>query len=64
VRWFDGTELRVELVLVDLEVAESRLPAVEVVIGKLEDELLLGRNVLNKMRLVLDGPSLEVEVQS
>ncbi len=41
---------------VDLGIGELRLPGVEVVGDELGDEALLGRNVLNRLKLLLDGP--------
>ena len=41
---------------VDLILGEVRLPNVEVVGDDWGSEIILGRNVLNKLRLFLDGP--------
>ena len=38
------------------------LPWVEVVGDELGDEVLLGRNVLNQLRIILNGPRLQVEI--
>lgn len=48
--------------LVDLEVAGHTLPGVEVVEDDLTNDMLLGRNVLNRLLLLLDGPAGEAEV--
>ena len=46
-----------------MRIGESlRLPWVEVVGDELGDEVLLGRSVLNQLRIVLDGPRLRVEI--
>lgn len=41
--------------VVDIELAGMRIPAVEVVADKYSSEVLLGRNVLNRLILLLDG---------
>ncbi|MFQ5595836.1 MAG: retroviral-like aspartic protease family protein [Anaerolineae bacterium] len=52
-----GEPRTVFLYLVDLQIAELRLPAIYVVGDELGDEVVLGRNVLNELRLLLDGPA-------
>ena len=51
-----GEPRTVFLYLVNLRVSESALPGVYVVGDELGDEVVLGRNVLNRLRLLLDGP--------
>ncbi|MCX6030822.1 MAG: hypothetical protein NT169_16190 [Chloroflexi bacterium] len=46
-----------QLFAVDLELGSLRLPGVFVVGDEQGNEIVLGRNVLNKLRLLLDGPS-------
>jgi hypothetical protein len=46
----------------DVGIGELRLPAVKVVGDERGDEIILGRNVLNGLRLLLDGPSATTEV--
>lgn len=48
--------------LVDLQVAGYNLPGIEVIADEHSDALLLGRNVLNRLILLLDGPAQETEV--
>lgn len=48
--------------LVDLIVAGQRLPAIDVVSDDYADQLLLGRNVLNKLILLLNGPNHQTDV--
>jgi len=43
--------------VIDLELGDLRLPGVFVVGDEQGDEIVLGRNVLNKLRLLLDGPA-------
>ena len=47
---------------VDVEVAGLRLPAIEVVGDDSGAEVIVGRNVLNKLRITLDGPAGVLEV--
>jgi clan AA aspartic protease len=48
--------------VVDLEIAGEKLPAVEVIADEHSDTVLLGRNVLNRLILLLDGPGQQSEV--
>ena len=52
-----GERRRVLLYLVDIRVGDLTLPGIEVVGDDLGDEILLGRDVLNRLRLLLDGPA-------
>ena len=54
----------VQLFAVDLELDDLRLPNVFVVGDEQGDEIVLGRNVLNKLRLLLDGPAGLTEILS
>ncbi|MBI5652448.1 MAG: hypothetical protein HZC40_18675 [Chloroflexi bacterium] len=57
-------ELRaVQLFVVDLEIANIRLPAVLVVGDEQGNEIIIGRDVLNKLRLLLDGPANILEIK-
>ena len=51
----------VRLYLVDVELAETRLPDVYVAGDEEGDEIILGRNLLNKLALFLDGPAQQAE---
>jgi predicted aspartyl protease len=53
-QWNEGHLVRV--FLVDLQVGETWLPDVEIVEDRVGRDTLLGRNVLNRLRLLLDGP--------
>lgn len=48
--------------LVDLEVAGELLPAIEVVGDDQGSHILLGRNLTNKLILLLDGPRQQSDV--
>jgi predicted aspartyl protease len=54
----------VALFLIDIELENRRLPSVIVVADEQGDEIILGRNVLNKLRIFLNGPDNFVEIQS
>jgi predicted aspartyl protease len=47
---------------VDIGIDDLRLPSIEVVGDEQGSEIILGRNVLNRLRLLLDGPRQEVQV--
>ncbi len=52
-----GKEVRrVSVYSVDLVIGTVRLPDIEVVGDDWNREIILGRNVLNKLELLLDGP--------
>lgn len=57
-----GESRMVRLYLVDVEVAGIRLPDIEVVADSVGDEVVLGRNALNRLRLVLDGPKQVIDI--
>ncbi|MDQ1300655.1 MAG: hypothetical protein QG637_575 [Chloroflexota bacterium] len=51
-----GSYTTVTTYLVDIEVSAGVLPGVEVVGDLYGDTILLGRNALNKLLLLIDGP--------
>jgi predicted aspartyl protease len=51
-----GETRPVAVYVVDVEVAGHNLPAVEVVADDRGADILLGRNILNRLILLLDGP--------
>jgi predicted aspartyl protease len=58
-------ELRVVyLYLVDLQIGDFTFPGVYVVGDELGQEAVLGRNVLNRLRLLLDGPAALTQILS
>jgi predicted aspartyl protease len=50
--------------VIDVEVAGEILPAVDVIADEQGDTILLGRNVLNRLILLLDGPGKQTDVLS
>lgn len=52
----------VSIYTIDLEVAGERLPGIQVVADDQDDHILLGRNVTNKLILLLDGLGLQSDV--
>jgi predicted aspartyl protease len=52
-----GERRTISMFLVDIVVADLTLPGLLVVGDDDGDEIILGRNVLNKLRLELDGPA-------
>jgi predicted aspartyl protease len=54
----------VQLFAVDIELGNLRLPSVFVVGDEQGNEIVLGRNVLNRLRLLLDGPAELSDIRS
>ncbi|MDM8518929.1 retropepsin-like aspartic protease [Anaerolineales bacterium HSG6] len=52
-----GERRVVDTYMVDIEIGDLRFPFVEIIADELGDEVILGRNLLNKLRLTLDGPN-------
>ncbi len=57
-----GESFAVKTFTVDIGLGNLRLPSVRVVADERSDEIILGRNVLNRLRLLLDGPKQETEL--
>jgi predicted aspartyl protease len=57
-----GDRRPVHTYLLDVEVAGLRLPSIEVVADRTGDEAIVGRDVLNRLRITLDGPAGTLEV--
>ena len=57
-----GEHRQVYLYLVNIVVAGIRLSAVEVVADEMGAEIIVGRNVLNKLVISLDGPKRIIEI--
>jgi len=52
----------VSLFTVDIGLEVIRLPAIEVIGDEQGQEIIVGRNVLNRLRILLDGPTQQVDV--
>ncbi|MEK7439627.1 MAG: retroviral-like aspartic protease family protein [Chloroflexota bacterium] len=52
-----GERRRVFLYLVDMQIADVTLNGLYVVADEIGDECILGRDALNQLRLLLDGPA-------
>lgn len=57
-----GERRRVLLYLVDVQIGDVTLPGIEVVGDEESDEVILGRDVLNHLRVLLNGPAETVDV--
>ncbi len=57
-----GEWRNMQLFTVDIGIGTLRLPAVEVAGDDQGKEIILGRNVLNRLRLLLDGPAGRVKI--
>ena len=58
-------ELRTAIVyLVDLQIAGHNLPGIEVIADDMSEDVLLGRNALNRLILLLDGLAGQADVLS
>lgn len=59
-----GARRAAQLFAADLELGNLRLPDVFVIGDEQGSEIVLGRNVLNKLRVLLDGPAGQTDVKS
>ena len=50
--------------LADILIGSERFPAIELAASESDDEFVLGRNVLNKLTLFLDGPQQVTQLLS
>lgn len=57
-----GESRPVLMYLVDVQIADIALPGMKVVGDHLSDEVVLGRDVLNHLRVLLDGPAQTVTI--
>jgi predicted aspartyl protease len=60
---FDGRVSWVSTFLVQLELRQSTPKVIRVVASRDEPYVLLGRDVLNDHRVILDGPGLRLEIE-
>jgi hypothetical protein len=59
---FGGEIVELPLYLLEIRVGDLRPLLVRAVLGAAESHILLGRDVLNAHRVLLDGPQLALEV--
>jgi predicted aspartyl protease len=57
-----GERRLVDTYLLDVGIGGLRLPLVEIVANEWGEEIILGRNVLNKLTVILDGPKQVLEI--
>ncbi|MBI3537186.1 MAG: retroviral-like aspartic protease family protein [Chloroflexi bacterium] len=57
-----GERRLVDVYFLDVAVGNRRLPLVEIIADERGDEMILGRNLLNKLMLILNGPNLILEL--
>lgn len=57
-----GERRTVDVYLLDVGIGDIRLPLIEGVADERGSEVILGRNVLNKLIVTLNGPKQELEI--
>lgn len=57
-----GERRIVDVYLLDVQVGDLRLPLIEIVADERGTEAILGRSVLNRLTMVLDGPQQVLEI--
>lgn len=57
-----GERRIVDVYLLDVQVGDHRLPLIEIVADERGTEAILGRSVLNRLTMVLDGPQQVLEI--
>ena len=57
-----GESHRVLMYLLDVQIGNLTLPGIEVVGDEISDEIVIGRDILNHLRVLLDGPKETVKV--
>jgi hypothetical protein len=62
-RGFAGDVVELPIFLVEIQVHDLPAVAVRAVLGEHEPHILLGRDVLNAHRILLDGPQLALEIE-
>lgn len=60
--WFSVKTFTVDIRLNQSDAYPITLPAIQVVADDRSNEIILGRNVLNRLHLCLDGPKLKTEI--
>lgn len=57
-----GEWRNIQIFTLDIGIGSLRLPAIEVLGDESGEEIILGRNLLNKLHLLLNGPKNQVEM--
>ncbi len=57
-----GERRPVDTYWLDVGIGDMRLPLIEIVADELADEVIVGRNFLNKLIMTLDGPKQELDI--
>jgi hypothetical protein len=60
---FAGEIIELPLFLVEIQIHDFPSHLVRIVLGEHEPYMLLGRDVLNRYRIVLDGPNQALEIE-
>jgi len=55
-RRYGDVRRQVRVYLLDVGIGRARLPGIEVVADDADDEIIIGRDVLNRLTILLDGP--------
>ena len=62
IRTHFGDSQHMRLYLIDVQINNWRLPGVYVAADEMGDEIILGRDILNKLPIFLDGPVQQTEI--
>jgi len=57
-----GERRQVDVYFLDMGIADIRFPLVEIIADELGNDVIIGRNVLNKLVMKLDGPKNLLEL--
>jgi hypothetical protein len=60
---FSGDVVELAIFLVELQIHDLPSLSIRAVIGEREPYILLGRDILNAHRILLDGPQLALEIE-
>ena len=57
-----GEPRKVDVYVLDVGIGDLRFPVIEVVADEVNDEVVLGRSVLNRLTVTLHGPKQMIEI--
>ncbi|MBI4674606.1 MAG: hypothetical protein HY741_23425 [Chloroflexi bacterium] len=63
IRAYSGGGRIVKMYYLDIAIGEQRYPAVMVAADPQADQVMIGRNLLNKLIITLNGPRQELEIK-